>query len=117
LIYHRLSKGKKKAPERGLFSCPVMPLGGRHDADPSSRFVQALVMHYTIDLGKNGKVPAHTYISSRVDARPDLAHEDISRAHCFSSKNFDPASLSLTISSVAGASACFLMSHGWTSYP
>src|ERR1041385_6093228 len=101
--------GKKKAP-KGAFSFDA-PRLHRHDAYPLSLFIEAIVRDHPINLREDGVVAPHANVLTRVNARAELAHENVSRAHPLAAEYFDAAPLPLAVSAVARAAAGFFMCH------
>jgi hypothetical protein len=107
-----LIAGKKKAPSGALNSRGKLPtLLYRLHVNSLARSVQPVIVHDAVDQGKQCEVPAHTDVSSRVNACAELANDDIACTDGFSAEDFDPAPLPLAIAPVSGASSSFLMCH------
>src|ERR1041384_496687 len=83
----------------------------RHDASPLSLFIEAIVKPPPSILGECGVVAPHADVLTRVNARAELAHENVSRAHPLAAEYFDAAALPLAVSAVARAAAGFFMCH------
>ncbi len=101
----------KKKPQTGLFLDPFKWSLLRENADPFSLLVEPVIKNYPINFGEKGVVPAHTDVSSRVDASTDLANDDVSGPDRLAAKNLHSAPLPLAVSTVARAAAGFFMSH------
>lgn len=114
--HHPFSIDKKKAP-KGAFPPGWGKKLNRKHAHPLSLFVQPLVTDHPIDFGEEGIIPAHADIPSRVDARPELTNNNISRAHVFAAEDLNSPSLPLTVPPVTRAPTCFFMSHIFTPLP
>jgi hypothetical protein len=108
-----LVASKKKAPIRGFgfVTGQTSNLLNRHYVNPLALTVEPVIVHNAVDQGKQREVPAHADVSPRVNARAELANNDIACAHGFSAENFDAAPLSLAIAPITGASSSFLMCH------
>src|SRR5581483_10783341 len=77
--------------------------------DPLSLFVFALVAHHAVDQREQREVPAHADVLSRVNARAELAHQNIAGAHGLAAENLHAAPLPLAVAAVARAAACFFL--------
>jgi len=101
----------KKKPLSGLSSQAGDFLLHRQHVYPFARTVQPVEVHHAIDQRKQSKVPAHAHVSARVNARAELAYNDVTCAHCFTARHFDPASLPLAIAPVTGTPTSLFMCH------
>jgi hypothetical protein len=102
--------GKKKAPF-GASSQDSEFLLRRQHVYPLARPVKPVEIHDAVDQRKQGKVPAHAHVSTGVNARPELADDNITRTHGFTAKHFYATPLSLTVAPVTGAPASFFVCH------
>jgi hypothetical protein len=101
----------KKKPRKGLFILQTRgALSGLH-VNPLSFPVETIVADDAIDLGKQGKVPAHSDVLPRMYSGTQLPDDNVAGAHGFTAEHLYPASLPLTVSSIARTSSRFLMSH------
>ena len=57
--------------------------------------------------GIEGVVSAHTNILTRIDTGSELTDYDAARNDVLAAKDFDAATLTSTVTTVAGAAACF----------
>jgi hypothetical protein len=83
----------------------------RQHVNPLALPVEPVIVHNTVDQGKQREVPAHADVSPRVNPCTKLTDNDIACSHGFSTEDFDAAPLSLAIAPVTGASSSFLMCH------
>jgi hypothetical protein len=102
---------QKKSPGRGFLFYKRADSLSRLHVHPLSFLVEAIVADDAIDLGKQGKVPAHTDVLPRVYSGAQLSDDNVAGPHVFTAEHFYPASLPLTISTIARTSSRFLMSH------
>jgi hypothetical protein len=105
-----VSAGKKKAPNGAFFKafrCGSL----RDDVNPFSFSIEPVIKNHAIDLSKQGVVPAHAHILSRVNTGPQLSNDYIAGGDRLPAKDLDAATLPLTVSTVAGTSPGFLMCH------
>src|SRR5437773_6588761 len=100
----------KKSPEQGLFGRAAKPLLRQH-ADSLSFLVEAVKVNHAIDLREQGEVSPHANVFTRMNARANLADDDISRAHGLTAENLHSAPLFLAVAPVAGTSSRFLVCH------
>jgi hypothetical protein len=108
-----LIASKKKAPFRGFrfVARQTGNLLNRQHVNPLALPVEPVIVHNAVDQGKQREIPAHADISPGVNARTQLADDDIACSHGFSAEDFDPTPLPLAIAPVTGASSSFLMCH------
>jgi hypothetical protein len=108
--YLLLLPGKKKAP-KGAFRRACSLLLSRQYGDSLSLFVFPLVANHAVDQREKRKVPPHANVFARVYARANLAHQNVSRSHAFSTENLHTPSLSLAVAPVARAAARLFVCH------
>ncbi len=91
--------GKKQAPN-GAFWPGGVKLS-RYDAHLFPLPIQPSVKHRAVNLSKQGIIPTHANIFSRVNARTTLTHDDIAGTNLLASIDLYPSPLPLTVSTVS----------------
>ncbi len=66
--------------------------------------------HHAINLGKQGKIPAHAHVDAGVHSGAQLAHQNIAGKNTLAAETFNAAPLAYTVAAVTRRAACFLLS-------
>src|SRR4026207_357063 len=104
------SKAKKK-PRKGLFHRERSRSLNWQHRNSLSFLVLALITDGPINQCEERVVSPPANLLAGMNARTDLTHEDIARAHGLATENFNPSSLPLTVAPIAGTAAGFFMRH------
>ena len=79
--------------------------------NPLSFLVEAVKPDNAVDLRKKRKIPSHADVFARVNARSELADDDVAGPYSFATEDFDAPPLPAAVTAVSRASSRLFMCH------